>query len=102
MPKKKEKFDPRLRRFILDLNAICLWEENTGRTYEQLDKNSMRDFRMLVWCGLKTQIPEITLEQVGSMLTVQNAAAIKAFVDEMISGAVPEAEAKNAAPRPIG
>jgi len=102
MPKKEEKFDPRLRQFHFDLNALVLWEENTGRTYEQYDEKSMKDLRMLVWCGMKIQVPDVTLEQVGSMLTMKNAAAIRAFVDEMITGARPEAEAKNATPRPTG
>lgn len=94
--------DPRLDLFILDLNALVLWEKNTHRTIEQFDEKSMEDLRTLMWCGMKTQIPDITLEQVGSMMTPRNAKQVTAFILKTLVEALPEAEAKNEEPRPIG
>jgi hypothetical protein len=94
--------DPRLNHFILDLNALVLWEKNTGRTIEQFNEKSMEDLRLLMWCGMKTQIPDLTLEQVGSMMTPRNAKRVTAFILGSLVEALPEAEAKNEEPRPIG
>lgn len=77
-----EDLDPRLKLLNVDMNALILWEETAGRPFSEIKADSMRDFRLLVWAGLKTQIPDITLEQVGSMITVKNTETLTALISE--------------------
>ncbi len=77
---KVEELDPRLNELRLDLNAMVLWEEAAGRPFGEFN-GSLADFRLLLWAGMKSQIPDITLEQVGSMITAGNVAAVKALLE---------------------
>lgn len=77
-----EDLDPRLKLFELDLNALCSWEAATGREFKTLASESLSDFRLLIWAGLKEQLPDITLQQVGSMITFRNTRAIAALIKE--------------------
>ena len=81
-PAASEALDPRLKLLELNLNTLCTWEESSGRNFGTFEPSSPKDLRTLIWAGLKTQIPDITLEQVGSMVTVQNVPALTALVKE--------------------
>jgi hypothetical protein len=96
--------DPRLERFTWDLNALCEWELRAGKPLSEArisptkDREvSMLDLRMLVWCGLRSQCPEVSLEDVGRMITPRNAARVRAVIDRAILAGSPdmEVEGKN-------
>jgi hypothetical protein len=82
-PAGSEDLDPRLKLFELNLNSLCAWEEATGRNFGTFAPESMKDLRMLVLCGLKTQIPDVTIEEVGSMITPKSIPALTALIGTM-------------------
>lgn len=83
--------DERLKRFKWDLNAMVRWEKATGRPIDKLDPSSMADFRTMLWCGIEAQVPGITEDEVGAMVTTRNAQAVRSLVD----GTIAEASAPN-------
>lgn len=81
-PAANESLDSRLKLLEFNLNTLCIWEEATGRKFETYTPTSLSDFRVLMWAALKIQIPDITVEQVGSMITMKNAPALQALMTE--------------------
>jgi hypothetical protein len=77
-----EDLDPRLKRFEFNLNTLCAWEDAAGRNFGTFEPNSPKDLRLLIWAGLKTQLPEVTLEDAGAMITPKNTPALTALIEE--------------------
>jgi len=50
------------------INALCELEEMTGRGLDQLLKTSFSSIRGLLWCGIRHQMPELTIVEAGNML----------------------------------
>lgn len=78
MPKKKyvEVELDKPRRLLIDLNAMCAFEDNTGKKFldvaDGLAKGefpSMTDFRALFWSALLHEDPDLSVESVGEMIT---------------------------------
>jgi hypothetical protein len=76
-------------KVCFDLNSLSALEEQVGRSAfdEDFWPNLMQPFTaksllLLFWAGLRTYHPEITLEEAGSMITVQNAATVMKAVQE--------------------
>lgn len=62
------------RTFKLNYNTLC-YLEDMGYSLEDINKDgkvSFRALRGLVYAGLKADDAELTIEQVGEMLTLQN------------------------------
>ena len=61
------------RELKFDLNALESVEELTGTTLEEATKSmSMKMLKILLYSGLKHEDEELTLEYVGSLVTLQN------------------------------
>lgn len=50
------------------LNALCLLEEKMGKGLDQLLSAGFSSLRGLLWCGLLSEMPALTLEEAGDML----------------------------------
>lgn len=79
----------RPRVLLLNLNAYCLAEEITGRNYmKSIEDLSFKDIRALLFAGLKHEDPNLTIENVGEMIDVNNLSVVSdalsaAFVTSM-------------------
>jgi len=63
------------RNLLVDLNAMCAFEEKTGRKFLDVADDmykgnwpSMIDFRALFWALLIHEDPKLTLKKVGEIL----------------------------------
>ena len=77
MPDKKyvEVELDKKRKLLIDLNAMCAFEEQTGKKFldvaDSLSKGdfpAMTDFRALFWSALIHEDPELTVDKVGEMI----------------------------------
>lgn len=71
--------DDRPLKIIFDFNALAAIEDQTGLSALQpdfwrqlLSPIKAGTVRMLLWAGLRTHHPEMTVEQIGSMLSGKN------------------------------
>ena len=67
------------RHIQLDLNAMVKFEEVTGKSLfkkEALENMGAGDLRALLWAALVHEDAKLTVEQVGSMVTIDNMVAI--------------------------
>lgn len=85
------------RTIVFDLNAMCRYEEVTGKnlfdgsiTTENL--TSAKDLRALLWACLAADDGDLTLEQVGALITIHNMVNIQTKLNEAIEVATPKAK----------
>lgn len=61
------------RTLVMDLNAQCLFEEETGKNFYEVllskEMASASDHRALLWALLKRDDPNITIEQAGGLVS---------------------------------
>lgn len=88
------------RTLILDLNAMCDFEEVTGKNMLKGMETefSSLDLRALLWACLKHDDEELTLEQVGGMIHGGNMESISEQLMDAWLSAMPEAEAGDTDP----
>lgn len=62
----------RERTLKFNFNALVYFEEATGKNYLQMNQNnlSVSDFRALMYGCLKSDDPELTLEQTGEIMSL--------------------------------
>ncbi|HBF7594790.1 TPA: hypothetical protein KOX39_003405 [Clostridioides difficile] len=61
------------RELKYDLNALELVEEMTGVTLDKATENvSMKTLKVLLYSGLVHQDPDLTVDYVGSLVTMEN------------------------------
>lgn len=61
------------RELKFDLNALELVEEMTGVTLDKATENvSMKTLKVLLYSGLVHQDPDLTVDYVGSLVTMEN------------------------------
>jgi len=83
---KEGGIPPQLLQFRWDLNAECNYEEVSGKALIgtdgmfQIELRSPKAVRELVYAGLKSNIPGITLEDVGKLITAENSLMVYTFV----------------------
>lgn len=59
------------REIVFDLNAMCRYEEATGKNaFEGMQNLKASDLRALLWACLHDK--KLTLEDVGAMITADN------------------------------
>ncbi|MGE5553294.1 MAG: hypothetical protein ACM3XZ_05145 [Betaproteobacteria bacterium] len=90
----------RERHLLINFNTLALIEEKTGKNTlrsETWQNISASDLRVFLWACLLHEDPELTLEQVGAMLTMDKVAEITAALQAAASASFPPAsgEAKN-------
>lgn len=62
------------RTLVFDLNAMAELEDRYGsvdEAFAQLDKNSIKAIRCILWAGLIHEDPELTEQKVGSLIDMQ-------------------------------
>lgn len=62
------------RNLVYDLNAMAELEDRYGSVdaaFEALDKNSIKAIRCILWAGLIHAEPDLTEQQVGSLIDMQ-------------------------------
>jgi len=89
------------RAFILNVNGLCkaeeLLEKQLGKDDVSLfseinwDNLRMRDLRLLLFAGLCSDDPDLTVEQVGKIVDVVGLAKSKDVIAEGVKRAFPQA-----------
>lgn len=82
----------RTRHLKFDLNALCSFEETTGKPIPSIDFNalSVTHVRALLWAGLIHEDPELSLTQVGAMISLDGLDVISRTIVEALSTSMPE------------
>ncbi len=93
---------PQILQFRWDLNAECNYEEVSGKALMdengklQIDLRNPKAVRDLVFAGLKSNVPGITLEDVGRSITAGNSMAVYSHVFKAMQLATKPPESPNA------
>ena len=87
---------PEILQFRWDLNAGCNLEAALGKAIFddgvlQIDLASPKDIRVLIFAGLKSNVPGITAEDVGRLITPENSQAVYALIFARLSKASADA-----------
>ena len=83
------------RTLKYDLNAMAELEDRYGSVdaaFEMLDKNSIKAVRFILWAGLIHAEPELTEQQVGSLIDVKYLRNLSTKLEEAFSNDMPQAE----------
>jgi len=80
------------RHLRFDFNAICDFEQTSGRDFTALSVERVRasDLRILIWAALRWEDPTLTLEKVGGMINPQNMGEIGAQIKKAVIAGMPE------------
>jgi len=78
--------EPELLMWRWNLNTTCNWEELTGRKVEDIDFESEKDMRMLIFCGLKDEIEGFTILDAGRLMNTKNKVVAGTFLAGVIAG----------------
>lgn len=93
---------PRVLR--LDLNAMVIYEELTGRSLFDGSFSganlSAKDMRSMLFACLLHDDPTLTLEVVGSLISVDNMTDVASKLNETFEVAIPKAKRKSGHPLP--
>lgn len=94
----------RERTLVLDLNSMVSYEEVTGKNlfnegFESVNA-SAKDMRVMLWACLLHDDPSLTLEQVGSIISIDNMSKVASRLNEAFEVAVPKTKRKSASPLP--
>lgn len=75
-----EEIADKPRRLLFTLNSLSYIERTTGRTImtdvKAWQDLSMRDLRHFIYAGLRTDDPELSLVQCGSIINMENMAGL--------------------------
>lgn len=77
-------------RMILDLNAMCKFEQETEKSALRMNDLTASDIRVLFWAALLREHPDITQEQVGRMLHTGNISEVTDQLTDLFTESVPE------------
>jgi hypothetical protein len=78
------------RTLLLDFNALCQYEEMTGKSAFAFGENvNAKDARVLLWAALLDESPSITLEEVGKLMYGGNLGYIMQKLGEAMNAGSP-------------
>ncbi len=89
------------RKVSFDLNAMIAYEEATGKkvtSWQEGYTPNMKEMRVIIWACLISGDESITLQEVGSWVTMENFHAVVNKVMGIVDDSLPEsqkAEGKN-------
>lgn len=90
--------DGKIWTMVFTTNAICELEDATGESIQafgsKLDAPGMKTVRVMVWAGLKSRHPEITIEAAGDIIDAVGADKAGDILGRALSLAFPEAKGK--------
>ena len=81
----------------LDLNAQCLFEEKSDKNFYQVMNDpeyqaTATEDRLLFWCMLQKNHPEITIEEAGELMTATS--SVIGIMGQAMRDSQPEAKEK--------
>ena len=83
------------RTIKFTLNAMAELEDRYGsveEAFKQLDNNSIKAVRCILWAGLIHEDPELTEQQVGNLIDIQYMQELMASLGEAFDADMPEPE----------
>lgn len=83
------------RTIKFTLNALAELEDRYGsvdEAFKQLDNNSIKAVRYILWAGLIHEDPELTEQQVGNLIDIQYMQELMASLGEAFDADMPEPE----------
>ena len=92
------------RTIKFTLNAMAELEDRYGsvdEAFKQLDNNSIKAVRCILWAGLIHEDPDLTEQQVGNLIDIQYMQELMASLGEAFDADMPEPEKlpENAEPK---
>ena len=92
------------RTITFTLNAMAELEDRYGsveEAFKQLDNNSIKAVRCILWAGLIHEDPDLTEQQVGNLIDIQYMQELMASLGEAFDADMPEPEKlpENAEPK---
>lgn len=92
------------RTIKFTLNALAELEDRYGsvdEAFKQLDNNSIKAVRCILWAGLIHEDPDLTEQQVGNLIDIQYMQELMASLGEAFDADMPEPEKlpENAEPK---
>jgi len=89
------------RHVKFTLNAMAELEERYGsveEAFKQLDNNSIKAVRCILWAGLMWEDPNLTEQQVGNLIDIQYLQNLMASIDGAFTADMPKPEKAQAIP----
>lgn len=89
------------RTLRFDLNAFAELEENFGTIDQALgamEKGSIKALRAILWAGLIHEDEELTIKQVGKLITLADLPGLTEGINNAIVNSVPKTEEQNQNP----
>lgn len=83
------------RTIKFTLNAMAELEDRYGsvdEAFKQLDNNSIKAVRCILWAGLIHEDPDLTEQQVGNLIDIQYMQKLMASLGSAFNADMPEAE----------
>lgn len=83
------------RTIKFTLNAMAELEDRYGsvdEAFKQLDNNSIKAVRCILWAGLIHEDPDLTEQQVGNLIDIQYMQELMASLGEAFDADMPEPE----------
>jgi hypothetical protein len=83
------------RTIKFTLNALAELEDRYGsvdEAFKQLDNNSIKAVRCILWAGLIHEDPELTEQQVGNLIDIQYMQELMASLNDAFDSDMPVAE----------
>lgn len=92
------------RTIKFTLNAMAELEDRYGsveEAFKQLDNNSIKAVRCILWAGLIHEDPDLTEQQVGNLIDIQYMQELMTSLGEAFDADMPEPEKlpENAEPK---
>ena len=92
------------RTIKFTLNAMAELEDRYGsveEAFKQLDNNSIKAVRCILWAGLIHEDPDLTEQQVGNLIDIQYMQELMASLNDAFDSDMPVAEKlpENAEPK---
>ena len=79
------------RTLLLDFNALCKYEETTGKSaFEYGAPPKATETRLMLWVALLDESPDITLEEAGKLMFGGNLAYLSEKLGEALMAGNPE------------
>ena len=83
------------RTIKFTLNALAELEDRYGsvdEAFKQLDNNSIKAVRCILWAGLIHEDPELTEQQVGNLIDIQYMQELMTSINDAFESDMPVAE----------
>lgn len=85
--------DGKERKLKFTLNALALLEDGYGtveKAFDELEKNSMKAIRLILWAGLTWEDPNITEMEVGNLIDITTMGDVVESLGEAFENDMPE------------